>query len=367
MQRTGSRPGPAYARKGGSKGTGGSQHGSRTQGVQRIDRGSRDARSEPRFDGASRPSRRPPYQDRIKGSRPEYGIQNNGPVNTGRSQRQGARPVKRDNFDQRTRGPRAAAVASSTSWENVAEWYGTHLSAPGTYQSEIIWPSALRLLGVHAGQNILDIACGEGTFAQMIAKQGAKVMGIDASPTLVRQAQVKGIKNADFIVADAERFAHQFDGSVAGSIKQMFDGAAMILALQNVANMNGVFAHAAKILNKNAPFVIVLNHPAFRVPRQSSWGFEDERKMMYRRIDSYLSDMDIPMLMNPGSANSEKTMSFHRPISAYITALAANGFVIDAMEEWTSHKESTSGPRAKAENRIRKEIPMFLAIRARKV
>jgi hypothetical protein len=34
------------------------------------------------------------------------------------------------------------------------------------------------------------------------------------------------------------------------------------------------------------------------------------------------------------------------------------------MEEWPSHKQSTSGPRAPAENTARKEIPMFLALRA---
>ena len=42
------------------------------------------------------------------------------------------------------------------------------------------------------------------------------------------------------------------------------------------------------------------------------------------------------------------------------------GLLIDALEEWPSHKTSTSGPRAAAENQARKEIPMFLALRARK-
>jgi hypothetical protein len=38
--------------------------------------------------------------------------------------------------------------------------------------------------------------------------------------------------------------------------------------------------------------------------------------------------------------------------------------LVDAIEEWPSHKISTSGPRAAAENLARKEIPMFMAIRA---
>lgn len=275
---------------------------------------------------------------------------------------QGSRPqgenYSRSNMDVRTRGPRAAAA--STSWDAVGEWYGTHLSAPGTYQSEVVWPGAMRLLGVGPGKTFLDVACGEGSFAQLIVKQGGSVVGIDAAPTLVRQAQNKKIRDAEFFVADAA-------GSIAMYNGKTFDGAAIVLALQNMSDMNGTLANVSKVMKRGAPVVIVLNHPAFRIPRQSSWGFEEERKMMYRRVDSYLTENAIPMLMHPGDAPDVKTTSFHRPISSYITSLAANGFVVDAMEEWISHKESTSGPRAKSENRIRKEVPMFLAIRARKV
>lgn len=352
MQHTQGRRGPAFARRG--KGTGGTRQGDRAQGAQRIDRAPRDSRGEPRFDEAPRPSRRPPYMNEP--------VNRGGRSDRGRSNERFDRAPK---FDQRTRGPRAAAA--STSWENVAEWYGTHLSAPGTYQTEVVWPGAMRLLGVGEGKLFIDVACGEGTFAQMISKQGGAVVGLDASPTLIRQAQMKKMRNADFVVGDASRFAHQFDGSQKGFDKRIFDGAAMILAAQNIEDLNAAFAHTSKVLAKGAPFVIVLNHPAFRVPRQSSWGFEDDRKLMYRRVDSYLTENAIPMIMNPGSSTSVKTTSFHRPIASYITMLVTNGFAVDALEEWVSHKESTSGPRAKAENRIRKEIPMFLAIRGRKI
>ena len=37
---------------------------------------------------------------------------------------------------------------------------------------------------------------------------------------------------------------------------------------------------------------------------------------------------------------------------------------VETLEEWVSPRASVSGPRAKEENRIRTEIPMFLALRA---
>ncbi len=348
MEHSSVRRGPAFARRG--KGTGGTQHGSRTQGVQRTDRAARDSRSEPRFGESPKPTNKPAYmKDGRRGARTiPFGE---------RPHRVSDRRDDKPKFDQRKAGPRAAAA---TSWENVAEWYGTHLSAPGTYQSEVVWPGAMKLLGVGPGKTFLDVACGEGSFAQLVTKNGASVVGIDAAPTLIRQAQNKHIRNAEFLVGDAASADRNLQD-------RKFDGATLVLSLQNMSNMPAVFGSISRLLNRNAPLVIVLNHPAFRIPRQSSWGFEEERKMMYRRVDSYLTENDIPMQMHPGDAPTINTTSFHRPISSYINALSAAGFVVDAMEEWISHKESTSGPRAKAENRVRKEVPMFLAIRGRKV
>jgi len=74
--------------------------------------------------------------------------------------------------------------------------------------------------------------------------------------------------------------------------------------------------------------------------------------------------------MNPGAVSSGaeavKTWTYHRPIGWYVAAFARAGLVVDALEEWASRRTSQPGPRAAEENRMRSEIPMFLAIRARK-
>jgi hypothetical protein len=48
-----------------------------------------------------------------------------------------------------------------------------------------------------------------------------------------------------------------------------------------------------------------------------------------------------------------------------MSALVESGLYVDAVEEWVSNKNSLPGKRSKAENRARKEIPLFLALRAR--
>ncbi len=247
---------------------------------------------------------------------------------------------------------------SKGSWEPVAKWYGKHLKEEDTFQSEVIFPGSLRLLYPMKGKSYIDIACGEGSFVRSVANTGAAVLGFDISSTLIKQAEAKKIKGATFRVANATDFARYYDPA-------SFDGASCNLAIQNIDDYAAVFKDAGKVLKAGAPFVIVINHPMFRIPRQTGWGWDEKRGLQYRRTDAYLTPNEIPIVANPGEgAKSKVTYSYHRSLEAYIKELAKAGFMVDAIEEWISHRNSDSGPKAKAENRARTEIPMFMAIRA---
>jgi hypothetical protein len=150
------------------------------------------------------------------------------------------------------------------------------------------------------------------------------------------------------------------------NLPELYDSAVIILALQNVERPDLVIKNASLNLKKDGKFVIVLNHPMFRIPRQSAWGIDENRKIQYRRIDRYMSPMDIPILMNPSDKSSEETMSYHHSLSDYSKMLNDNGFTIDLLEEWTSDKES-QGSAKKMEDRARTEIPMFMAMVAVKL
>lgn len=249
-------------------------------------------------------------------------------------------------------------MPQNTHWNDVAKWYGSHLQNPNTYQHQVIWPGVIKLLQPKAGKHYLDIACGEGSFAQLLIKQTkAEVTGFDAAPQLVTQAKHKALKHATFMVGDATHFPDNIR-------KQKFAGASCILALQNIEQITPVFTEAAKVLEPGSPLVLVINHPAFRNPRQSGWAWDEQRKLQYRRVDSYLTPNRIGIQAHPGKRVSETTISFHRPLQDYVTALARAGFAITALEEWISPRRSQIGPRAKAEDRARMEFPLFLAIKA---
>jgi len=114
----------------------------------------------------------------------------------------------------------------------------------------------------------------------------------------------------------------------------------------------------------------VLNHPAFRIPRQSGWGINEKTKQQYRWVNRYSTPLKIPIDMNPGQKNQKSsgqtTWSFHRSLQDYVSMLVKAGFVITGLEEWSSDKES-EGKAARMENRARQEFPLFLTLIASKI
>ena len=137
-----------------------------------------------------------------------------------------------------------------------------------------------------------------------------------------------------------------------------------MLAIQNIHPIAPVFEGVARALKPGGRFVLVMMHPCFRGPKETSWGWDEQQKVQYRRVDRYLIPRKAPIVAHPGRKKSPYTWTFHKPIEAYVKPLRTAGLLIDAIEEWTSHKKSDSGPRARAENVARDEIPMFMAIRA---
>jgi ubiquinone/menaquinone biosynthesis C-methylase UbiE len=241
----------------------------------------------------------------------------------------------------------------------VAEWYDEHLEdSADSFQAKVILPNLTRILDPRPGMKILDIACGQGFFSRVFAQAGAEVVGCDISPELIGLARSKpGAPHFEVAPADALKFAA--DGS--------FDVATIILALQNIENLQGALAEASRALKKGGRLILVLNHPAFRIPQASGWGWDDDAKAQYRRIDAYMSDARMKIDMAPGETDPAKkrsTVSFHRPLQSYFKALNKAGFAVARLEEWISHRKSQKGPRQEAEDRARKEIPMFVMLEA---
>lgn len=253
-------------------------------------------------------------------------------------------------------------TSKNTSWGKVAGWYNELLEeGKDTYQEKIVKPNLLRILNLKPGEEILDVGCGQGYFARILGSLGATVVGLDAGAELIKIAKQMSGKNETYLVGNAEKMTQ-----LAGN---RFHATICVLALQNMKNLQAAVGEMARVLKPGGRAVLVLNHPAFRIPTASSWEFDESRKIQYRRVDSYMSEITQAVDMTQGVKDDSRkkfTYSFHHPLQVYFKAFYKHGLAVTRLEEWNSHKVSDKGPRKAAEDRARKEIPLFMCLELKK-
>jgi SAM-dependent methyltransferase len=244
---------------------------------------------------------------------------------------------------------------SSRSWDPVADWYAGWAGRDGSrHHKQLAIPLAMELLTPKPGEAIADLGCGPGVMAPHIAAAGAALTGIDLSPKLIALARRHHHGSGRFHIGDVtqlKRMPELKPGS--------FDAVLFLLSIQDIDPLEAAVESAAWLLRSRGRLVLVMLHPCFRVPRQSGWGWDENRRLQYRRLDSYMSPLAVPMQSYPGGSGT--TRSYHRPLGTYFEALTAAGLSITATRE-------VAGPcgtnATRAERRAAAEFPLLLGIKA---
>ncbi len=238
---------------------------------------------------------------------------------------------------------------SNDLWEIHAEWWidGFTDGVDPEYEEQILPLAARELAGA---RRVLDVGCGDGQVSRLAARLGAEVIGIDPTWNCIRVANSRG----GGVFAQAGAAALPFaDAS--------FDAVVACLVFEHIRDVDAAIAEVARVLQAGGRFAFFLNHPLLQTPNS---GWIDDQFLdppeQYWRIGSYLvedetieeveKDVFIPFI--------------HRPLSRYINALAANGLLLERMEE----PAPPAGFLAKAEEyAAANTIPRLLYLRTLKV
>ncbi|HAN37033.1 MAG: class I SAM-dependent methyltransferase [Actinobacteria bacterium] len=238
---------------------------------------------------------------------------------------------------------------SNDLWETHAEWWidGFTAGADPEYEEQILPLAARELAGA---QRVLDVGCGDGQVSRLAARLGAQVVGIDPTWNCVSVANQRG--GAVFARAGAAQLPFA-DGT--------FDAVVACLVFEHIRDVDSAIAEVARVLQPGGRFCFFLNHPLLQTPNS---GWIDDQFLdppeQYWRIGPYLiedetieeveKDVFIPFI--------------HRPLSRYVNTLAANGLLLERMEE----PAPPAGFLAKAEEYLAAStIPRLLYLRTRKM
>jgi SAM-dependent methyltransferase len=182
-------------------------------------------------------------------------------------------------------------------------------------------PAVLELLG--DGDDVLDLACGQGVLARELARSGRKVVGVDISAELIRLAREEEVREPlgiRYLVDDATTLAQLADAS--------FDGVACNLALTDIDDLDSTFRRLCRVLRPHGWFTFATVHPCFATPHARSVEVEGRTLMQVGRYfeeGRWYGD-------NPEGLRG-RLGSLHRRLSTILNALVEAGCRIECLAE----------------------------------
>ncbi len=267
-------------------------------------------------------------------------------------------------------------------WDKVADLWHRETGEKGLWhQKHDIDPVIFKLLGRVKIKNILDLGCGNGYFARLLAKKGAKVTGVDVSAKLIDLAKAEEKRKPLGIVYFLR------DAANLKKIKSnSFDIVVANMSLMDIKNAEGAVKEVSRVLKRRGRFIFSIVHPAFHDARQY-WiiGKYKGKKYYSQVVFKYLSSSSEKSIFPLGVFRKEfKRTQHHRPVTTYFNYLKNTGFLVSDFYEIATKKPVTKARKGEKDIKQRrskyfkisekkmkefagKEIPLFLIVSALKL
>lgn len=219
---------------------------------------------------------------------------------------------------------------SKREWASLADWFDESQGDDGDlWHRTLIFPGILKVIGKVRDRDILDVGCGNGSLARILARMGNRVTGVDGSPGIVEHAKAREAAKplgASFFPTDAANLS-MFEAN-------SFDLVTSCMALMDMPDAAGAIKEMGRVVRRSGRCVMLFSHPCFDIPRASSWlnewGFGHPetlslRLVRYREVFSewlrWSDKVDFEMLAH------------HRPMSWYFRAIRDAGMAVTMLDE----------------------------------
>jgi len=183
----------------------------------------------------------------------------------------------------------------------------------------------LKLLGYTGGKSILELGCGGGQNAIALARQGAKVTGVDFSEEQLRYARNLSQKenvSVDFINKNIENPGF-FEES-------KFDILLSSLTFSYIENIAKVFSNVRKIIKEGGLFVFSMEHPL--ILNTSEENYLKFRGSTYPFLKEYFKTGEEEKKWKTDKIEA-KLVVYKRKLEDIINPLISSGFRITKILE----------------------------------
>lgn len=252
-------------------------------------------------------------------------------------------------------------------WDsNARAWAEDVRAGHDRYRDVYTWPAFCALLPDTAGLEILDLGCGEGENTRRLARDGARMSGIDLSEGMIglaREAEAAdplGIAYAAGSFADLSPYADA-----------TFDACVSTMALMDGPRLGDALHAAERVLRPGGWIAFSVLHPCFFM-KHFRWPTNDYGEETHLEVGDYFAETvsddrwHFSKAQREGSTKPEpfRVPRFAHRLEDYLNAVADAGLILErAAEPRPDEKAAQDHPWLW---RYRRHTPMILMILARK-
>lgn len=250
-------------------------------------------------------------------------------------------------------------------WEANAEtWTRQSRLGYDIYRDRINSPAFLAMLPPVAGLEGLDIGCGEGTNTRRVAALGARMRGVDISPTFIRharEAEAADPAGIDFAVADALSLPFP-DAS--------FDFATAFMSLMDTTSPEKALREARRVLRPGGFLQFSIIHPCFAPPHRKTL-YDEAGKARAIEVADYFAVGEHVEEWWFGAATPEdrervkpfRVPFIHLTLGGWVAAIGRSGLTLEQIGEPSASEETVRELPELEHTRI---APLFMHLRASK-
>ncbi len=180
------------------------------------------------------------------------------------------------------------------------------------HNAEYERPGLLSMMPDVRGRRVLDAGCGSGSLVSWLLERGAEVMGIDASPEMLKHAKKRIGNRATLILHDLREPLHFIKD-------ESLDLVASSLVMHYIDEILPVFSEFYRILKPRGHFVFSIQHPFTEFVNRPSDNYYDVVPISYTWTGFTKEPVEVPC--------------YRRPLQDYSEALAQSGFYLQRLVE----------------------------------
>ena len=227
--------------------------------------------------------------------------------------------------------------AVDNGWERSARAWIADMGERGDFGRRYVLDPVMvpRALARSPG-NALDVGCGEGRFCRLLRPHGVDVVGVDPTRALIAAARDRDGSGA-YLEAAAERLPF---------LHEAFDLVISYLSLIDILDFQSAISEMARVLRPGGTLLIA-NLNAFNTAcADGGWIKDRAGRRLHYPIDNYLEERSMWI-----EYRGIRIVNYHRPLSAYLSALLGAGLVLTYFDEPAPIAE-TPASRASAYSRV---------------